>query len=259
MSKKEPLSFYPGVIYGPLLFVLTIWVVYWAEIRFGWRFTTYGIYPQRIEGLRGVLFGPFIHGGLQHLFNNSVPLFVLTASLFYFYRKMKWSVLLGGLLLTGLLTWFIGRPSYHIGASGIVYLLASFLFFRGVFSKKYQLIALSLVVVFLYGSLLWYVFPIDTKISWEGHLSGFLVGLVFAFFFKEDKIPEKKYDWQRDDYNPEEDKFLQHFDEEGNFIEITEEPNIDPKTETEIEAEIEKKLTKINYYFRKNSEDDSIT
>ena len=134
MSKKEGLSFYPGVIYGPLLFVLSIWVVYWAEIRFGWRFTNYGIYPQRIEGLRGILFGTFIHGGLQHLFNNSIPLFVLSASLFYFYRKIKWKVLLVGLFLTGLLTWSIGRPSYHIGASGIVYLLASFLFFKGIFN-----------------------------------------------------------------------------------------------------------------------------
>ena len=264
MSKKNDLSFYPGVIYAPLLFVFTMWVVYWAEIRFGWRFTTYGIYPQKLEGLRGVIFGPFIHSGLQHLFNNSIPLFVLSAALFYFYRNIKWKVLLGGLLLTGLLTWAIGRPSYHIGASGIVYLLASFLFFKGIFSKQYQLTALSLVVVFLYGSLLWYVFPIDSKISWEGHLSGFLVGLIFAIFFKENyHIPEKKYEWQREDYNPEEDEFLQHFDEDGNFIETpdkteneaeaTNEPEIELDPETE--AEIEKKLTIINYHFRENTED----
>lgn len=249
MSKKEGLSFYPGVIYGPLLFVLSIWIVYWAEIRFGWRFNTYGIYPQRIEGLRGILFGPFIHGGLQHLFNNSIPLFVLSASLFYFYRNIKWRVLLIGLFLTGLLTWSIGRPSYHIGASGIVYLLASFLFFKGIFSKQYQLTALSLVVVFLYGSLLWYVFPIDTKISWEGHLSGFLVGLAFAFIFKENSIPQKKYEWQREDYDPEEDEFLKHFDEDGNFIET-----IPEAEETEPNANEEKTSPKITYYFRINSE-----
>ena len=243
MTKKAGVSFYSGIIYGPLLFVLSIWVVYWVEIRFGLRFTSFGIYPQKIEGLRGIFLSPFIHGGLQHLFNNSVPLFVLSAALFYFYRNVKWKLLLTGLLLTGLLTWIIGRPSYHIGASGIVYLLASFLFFRGVFSKQYQLTALSLTVVFLYGSLLWYVFPIDATISWEGHLSGFLVGFVFSFFFKENTIPTKKYEWQREDYNPEEDEFLKHFDEHGNFIESI------PDTDS-IEEE-KTNTSRIVYHFKK--------
>jgi hypothetical protein len=100
-----------------------------------------------------------------------------------------------------------------------VYLLAAFLCFKGIFSKQYQLTALAFVVVFLYGSLLWYVFPVNPEISWEGHLSGFGVGFVFALLFRSNPIENKKYVWEHEDFNPEEDPFLKHFDEDGNFVE----------------------------------------
>ncbi len=219
MAKVSKLEFTSEVIIYPLLMVMALWIAFWAEYRFGWRFKEYGIYPQRITGLRGILFGPFIHADLKHLFNNSVPLLVLGTSLFYFYRNVRWKVLIWGALLTGLFTWIIGRPAVHIGASGVVYLLAAFLFFKGILSKQYQLTALALVVVFLYGSLLWYVFPIDPKISWEGHLSGFVVGLVFAFIFKSEQMPKRKYAWEEEDFDPDSDPFLRQFDDDGNFIE----------------------------------------
>ena len=115
------------------------------------------------------------------------------------------------IILTGLLTWILGRPSYHIGASGIIYLLVSFIFFSGIVRKYYRLIALSLIVVFLYGSMIWYIFPMEERISWEGHLSGFLVGSVFAFIFrKKGPQPEKFI------YTKNED-FEKLFDESGNF------------------------------------------
>ena len=158
MSRNKGLYFSLDVITYPLIIVFAFWLVFWAEVRFGWNFKYLGIYPQKVEGLRGVIFGPFIHGSLKHLFNNSAPMIVLTTVLFYFYRDMRWKVLIIGTLMTGILTWFIGRPALHIGASGIVYMLAAFLFFKGIFSKRFQLTALSLVVVFLYGGLLWYVF-----------------------------------------------------------------------------------------------------
>lgn len=219
MPKTNQLDFSPSVIYYPLLFVMVLWILYWIEVRFHLNFNSFGIYPRKLVGLRGILFSPFIHGGLEHLFNNSVPLFGLTAALFYFYRNVRWKVLLYGMLLTGLATWIIGRPSLHIGASGVVYMLTSFLFFSGIFSKQYQLTALALVVVFLYGGLVWYVFPIDSKISWEGHLSGFLVGFVFSFIFKGIPIERKKYEWEKEDFIPENDPFINQFDENGNFIE----------------------------------------
>lgn len=226
MLRKEGLYFSTEVILYPLVLVLLMWIVFWAEIRFNWDFTYLGINPRKISGLPGIVLGPFIHGDLKHLFNNSVPFFVLSLSLFYFYRNIRWKVFIYGFLLSGVLTWLIGRPALHIGASGVVYMLASFLFFKGIFSKQYQLTALSLIVVFLYGGLLWYLFPIDPKISWEGHLSGFGVGLGFALLFREVPIENKKYEWEQDDYNPDNDDFLKQFDENGNFIEKPKEPDV---------------------------------
>ena len=218
MSIKKELHFSTDVIIYPLLFLLIIVGVFWLESRFNLNFNYLGIYPREIKGLQGILFGPFIHGDVKHLFNNSIPLIVLSTALFYFYRNIRWKVLIFGLLLTGLLTWVIGRPSLHIGASGVIYMLTAFLMFKGIFSKQYQLTALSFMVIFLYGSFIWYIFPTDPKISWEGHLSGFLVGILFAVIFKKNPITNKKYVWEKEDYKPEEDLFLQHFDEDGNFI-----------------------------------------
>ncbi|QNJ98026.1 rhomboid family intramembrane serine protease [Constantimarinum furrinae] len=248
MQAQNKLYFTNSTVLYPLAFVVAIWIVFWAEVRFGWNLKYYGIYPQRVEGLRGIIFGPFIHGSLSHLFNNSIPLFVLSSALFYFYRSIKWKVLLIGILVTGVLTWWIGRPAYHIGASGVVYLLAAFLFFKGIFSKQYQLTALAFVVVFLYGSLLWYVFPIDPKISWEGHLSGFLVGIALSLIFWKNPIEAKKYVWERADYDPQEDEFLKHFDEDGNFIETRPETPEEP-----VEA---RKSFKIRYQYKSNSDRD---
>ncbi|MFD1096825.1 rhomboid family intramembrane serine protease [Salegentibacter chungangensis] len=203
----------------PLLFVLLIWIVFWFEVRFGFDFNSFGIQPRTLKGLRGIFFSPFIHSGMKHLFNNTIPLFVLSMSLFYFYRKISWQLLFYGLLLTGVMTWAIGRPANHIGASGIIYLLAAFLFFKGIFSRHYRLIALSLIVVFLYGGMLWYITPIVPDISWEGHLSGLLSGFVFSLIYRKKIARPPKYEWQKPGYNEEEDEFMQHFDENGNFIE----------------------------------------
>ena len=220
MTKSQKLYFSLDVVLYPLLFVVLMWLVFWFEIRFGRDFTSYGIHPGRIEGLRGILFGPFIHGNLKHLFNNSIPMLVLGSALFYFYRPVRWHVLILGFFITGFITWCIGRPADHIGASGIVYVLASFLFFKGIISKQYQLTALSFAVVFVYGSLFWYVFPTDSQISWEGHLSGFCVGVLLAFLYKgTNTLTNKKYEWEAENYSPENDPFMQQFDADGNFIE----------------------------------------
>ncbi|MBO0321710.1 rhomboid family intramembrane serine protease [Muricauda sp. CAU 1633] len=225
MQANEHFKFSNGVVLAPLLAVLAIWTVFWVEVKFGINFNDYGIYPRRISGLKGVLLSPFIHGSVEHLYNNTIPLAVLTAFLFYFYQKAALRVFVYGILISGLLTWIIARPSYHIGASGVIYVLASFIFFKGVFAKHYRLVALSLVVVFIYGSMLWYIFPVRENISWEGHLAGFITGFVLALTLIV-KVPvEKKFEWEREDYNEEDDPFLKHFDEDGNFIETTEEPH----------------------------------
>lgn len=212
-----------SVVGFPILFVLAIWIIFWIEVKFHIRFSEYGILPQTIEGFKGVFLSPFIHGDIKHLYNNSIPLLVLLSLLMFFYRKHAYKIVFLGIFFSGLLTWIIGRPSYHIGASSLIYVLVTYIFFRGIYSKYYRLVALSLFIVVTYGGLIWYVFPdIQPQISWEGHLSGAVVGFVFSLFFKEEIIVEKiiTYDWQRPDYNPTEDVFMRHFDENGNFIEL---------------------------------------
>ncbi len=220
-------QFKSSVVLVPLFSVLSIWIVYFIEIQFKLNFNSFGIYPHTIRGLRGIIFSPFIHGSLKHLFNNTIPLAVLLACLYFFYQKIATKVLLLGILLSGMATWLIGRPSYHIGASGIIYLLVSFVFFSGVFRKYYRLIAVSLIVVFLYGSLVWYIFPTEESISWEGHLSGFLIGLLFAFIFKNVGPQNETYIFQKNE------EFEKMFDENGNFIL----PVVPEDTDTDMHSE----------------------
>lgn len=228
MLESRYFKFSLDILLAPLFAVLVIWAVFWLELQLGVNFNQQGIYPRRFSGLQGVFFSPFIHGSVEHLYNNTIPLAILTLSLFFFYRDNAFKVIIYGILIAGFLTWLIGRPSYHIGASGLIYVLVSFIFFKGVFTKYYRLIALSLAIVFIYGSMLWYVFPIEDGISWEGHLSGFFTGLVLAKLIKT-KIPElKKYKWEQDDFNEEDDEFLKHFDENGNFMESVSETDEDP-------------------------------
>ncbi len=229
-QKHSPFEFNLTMIVWPLLFVLAIWVVFWFELRFGYDFNNFGVYPQTFRGLRGILFSPFIHGDIEHLWHNTLPLLILSAALFYFYHRIAWKVLLLGLLITGFGTWFLGRSSYHIGASGMIYMLFGFLFLKGILAKHYRLIALSFVVVFIYGSMVWYVAPIDPKISWEGHLSGLVAGFGLAALLRHGIAKPPKYRWEHPAYNEEEDEFMQQFDENGNFA-----PKPPPEPEIEIE------------------------
>lgn len=215
MQKSESI-FSKKFIIIPVIAVFSIWLLYFLEIKFGNNFNRYGIFPQTLTGLRGIIFSPFLHSSFEHLFSNSIPLLVMLASLYYFYEGIATKVLLWGIFLTGFLTWSFARPSYHIGASGVVYFLVSFIFFSGVFRKYYRLAAVSLIVVFLYGSMIWYIFPIKEEISWEGHSSGFLVGFIFAFIFKKTGPQAEKFEFS---HNPEFDEL---FDEHGNFAPPTE-------------------------------------
>jgi len=130
-------------------------------------------------------------------------------------------------------------------------MLAAFLFFKGIFSKQYQLTALSFMVVFLYGGLVWYLFPIDPKISWEGHLSGFLVGIGLALLFRKNPIENKKYVWEQEDFDPEQDDFIRHFDDDGNFIEKL--PEEDLPEEAQLDSSESQAPVRIIYTFKKDT------
>ena len=177
----------------PLILLLVMWAVFGAEVLLNRSFSAFGVYPREWSGIKGILFMPFLHGDFNHIANNSAPFFVLTTLLFTFYHKVAWRVFIFTWLVTGLWLWAGGRPSFHIGASGLIYALAAFLFFSGVFNKSPYMMGLSLLIVFLYGSMIWYVFPIKAGISWEGHLFGALSGLLFAWIYRSEGPKRKTY------------------------------------------------------------------
>lgn len=181
-----------------------------TEIYFRWELGFLGVYPRHLEGLKGILTMPFIHADIKHLFSNSVPLLILGAALLYFYRELALRVFLWIWLLDGIWLWLGGRENYHIGASGLVYGLSSFLFFSGIFRRDTRLIAISLLVVFLYGGLLWGIFPdfLGVQVSWEAHLYGAAAGALLAWVYRKEGPQRKQYDWETEEDTEEEIIFI---------------------------------------------------
>ena len=169
----------------PALIVLLIAAVHVLNTSFDLDLARYGLLPRSIQGLVGILTAPLLHGDMEHLLNNAFSGFLLGWALFYFYPRIAGKVVAFGWLITGVLVWLVARPDRHIGASGVVYTMAAFLFTSGVIRRQRTLMALSLLVVFMYGSMIWGVFPIVPRISWESHLFGALVGIVLAFVHRQ--------------------------------------------------------------------------
>lgn len=184
----------------PGIFVFFMWLVKAVEILFNLDLSKFGIYPLTVRGLYGILFSPFIHSDFGHLFNNSLPLFFLSVALFYFYSEVALKVFIWTYFLTGFLVWVAGRDAWHIGASGLVYGLASFLFFSGIIRRYFRLIALSLLIVFLYGSMVWGLFPgVYKNVSWESHMLGFCSGIVLAVSYRNQGPQRPVYEWMEEE------------------------------------------------------------
>ena len=167
------------------LFVVVLWLVKLFEIEFNLDFSNWGVLPLSVKGLRGILFSPLIHANLDHLIANTLPIFILTFSLFFFYRKSSYTIFVLIYLLSGLFVWLGGREALHIGASGVIYGLAAFLFLSGIISFNVRLLTISLVVSLVYGGMFWGIFPTKPEISWESHLWGGISGFALAFFFRK--------------------------------------------------------------------------
>ena len=197
----------------PFAIVVVFWLVKLVENIYHLDFTTYGILPLQIEGLPGIILSPFIHASYDHLLSNSIPFLILMFALLYFYRKLAYRIFFLIYILSGICVWLGGRDSWHIGASGIVYGLASFLFFSGVFRKDANLLTIGIIVVFLYGSMFWGIFPIKPEISWESHLWGSASGLMLAWYYRHqgparpvsswENEPDEDDDEQADEFNEE--------------------------------------------------------
>ncbi len=175
-----------------LAFPSTLVVILWLIKVLEWSFDTswyfLGIFPRHINGLQGIITEPLIHSDFSHLFSNSLPLIILGWCLCFFYTKIAYRTFFLIWITSGLITWLIGRESWHVGASGLIYALCFFLFFSGILRNYIPLIAISLLVTFLYGSIIWNMFPVselvDRNVSWEGHLSGAIAGSLWAFVFR---------------------------------------------------------------------------
>jgi membrane associated rhomboid family serine protease len=184
----------------PGTFIFLMWLVKIIEVLFEIDLSDLGIYPLSVKGLPGIIFSPFIHGDFTHLFNNSLPLLLLSVALFYFYSEIAFKVFTWTYFLTGILVWLGGRAAWHIGASGLVYGLASFLFFSGIIRRYFRLIALSLLVVFLYGEMVWGIFPgVYKNVSWESHMLGFFSGIVLAVWYRKEGPPRPVYEWMAEE------------------------------------------------------------
>lgn len=187
MFQSPELKIFKRGIYLTLTFVLLLWAIKSIEWAEGWDFGYFGILPRTLKGSIGIITGPLIHGDLVHLISNSLPLLILGLGLFYFYHRIALEVFIWIYLTTGFWVWVIGREAYHIGASGIVYGLMMFIFWGGVLRKNPRSLAISMIIFFLYGYMIYGLFPGDENVSWESHLMGSIAGIFLAIYFK--KVP----------------------------------------------------------------------
>jgi membrane associated rhomboid family serine protease len=199
---KESKSLNPVYIQAlavPVAMVVVMWAVHLLNAELHLNLTQFGLKPRTMSGIFGIFTMPFLHGSYAHLLNNTGPVLVLGWALYKFYPTLATRSLISIWVISGIWLWISGRPSFHVGASGIVYGLAAFLFLSGWLRLEKRVAALSLLVAFVYGSLWWGVLPVDPTISWEGHFWGALAGFAMAVYFRK-KGPQKPiYQWELED------------------------------------------------------------
>ncbi len=169
----------------PSRLVFLMWLVYYLQHIEGFGLFLKGILPRTAIGLVGIIFAPLLHGSLSHLASNTLPVLLLGVTLYYFYGRIGNRVFVLSYFLTGFLVWLFGRPFYHLGASGLVYGMAAFLFVSGLVRSEFISLLIALVVMLAYGGLIWGISPLLTQISWESHLFGAIVGGVAAFTYRQ--------------------------------------------------------------------------
>jgi membrane associated rhomboid family serine protease len=174
------------IVPSRMLFIM--WLVFFIEMKFGLNLSMFGVLPRVPLGLIGILVGPLIHDSLLHLISNTLPLLFLGITLYFFYGKMARSVFLICYFIPGVIVWIFARPLFHLGASGLIYGVAAFLFVSGLVRKDFKSMAISIIIAIVYGGLVWGVLPTQYAISWEYHLAGAIVGGAVAILFRNKPI-----------------------------------------------------------------------
>jgi membrane associated rhomboid family serine protease len=178
-------------------FVALLWLIQFLNSGLDLHLERFGVRPRELAGLPGILLAPLLHSSFTHLGANSLPLLVLGTGMLYLYPSSTLKVIPAVYLGSGIAVWLFGRPSVHVGASGLVYGLVSYIFVAGVIRRDRRAIAASLLVCFLYGTLAWGVLPIQPGVSWETHLAAALIGLALAIALRHlDIPPRKRYAWE---------------------------------------------------------------
>ncbi len=198
-TKNQERKAFLNAFFYPAVFVILLWMIKLSEIIFHFSLANAGILPRDLYHLPAILTMPLLHANIAHVLSNSAPLLVLGGFIFYFYPKVAWNIIIWIYILSGLWLWLGGREAYHIGASGLVYGWATFLFVSGIFKRNTPLIAVSLVIAFSYGSLIWGFFPQffpKENISWEGHLFGSIAGLLMAVYYRSEGPQPRIYHWE---------------------------------------------------------------
>ncbi len=187
-------------------FVALIWLI--PLLGWGLDLQRFGIRPREWTGLPGILVAPLLHADFNHLLANSLPLVVLGTATFHLYPRSAFRVLPAVYLGPGILVWLFARGGNHVGASGIIYGLVSFVFVAGLIRRDRRAMAGSMLVAFMYGAMAWGILPIKLGVSWETHLAAALIGALLAIALRHwDNPPPARYSWEREegDENADED------------------------------------------------------
>jgi membrane associated rhomboid family serine protease len=233
----------------PFTFVVLLWLIQLAQGFLGESWADYSVYPRTLSGLPGVLTTPLLHADFEHLIGNTVPLLLLGFLLWSNYREIAGKVFWLVYFTNGILLWTFARQNFHLGASGVVYGLAFFLFFSGFIRKIPRLTMLSFLLIFLYGSMVWGVFPFDPTVSWEGHLYGALAGIIFAFILRKQGPQPVNY-WKDEE---ELEDLENHLTEEEKLLLTPEQIDELSKENPHMKPE-EPKIIRIHYDYKPNDE-----
>jgi membrane associated rhomboid family serine protease len=189
------------------VFIALLCAIEIVDRNFGLDLYRFGVYPGELYGLRGIVFAPLLHGSWDHLASNSFGLMLLGTVLLYRYPRAAWPALVLVYVGSGIGVWLFARHSFHFGASGLTHGMMFFIFVTGILRGDRASIALSMIVFFIFGGMVWTIFPQEPGISFESHFFGAVCGVVAAFLFRDrdPHPPEKKYNWEEEDFEDDDD------------------------------------------------------